>query len=142
MITREELLRSKEFWLVQFQAKLYEQVECYLIENNLSKTAFAQELGVSKGYISQLLNGNFDHKISKLIELSLAIGKVPVLTFENIDQHIKKDKRSTQPSNSGTKNILKQKSPQRRTIKAFSTNEKLPSAQENSPIYKKRSPKR
>lgn len=86
MISREELVRSKEYWLVKMQAALYEQVELYLQQNNMSKTEFASKLGVSKGYVSQLLNGDFDHKLSKLVELSLAIGKAPVLQWYDIEQ--------------------------------------------------------
>ena len=71
--------------MVQFQVSLFQEVENYLSENKISKTEFAKQLGVSKGYISQILNGNFDHKISKLIELSLAIGKAPKLLLENFD---------------------------------------------------------
>ena len=142
MITREELLKSKEFWLVQFQSKLYEQVECYLTENNLSKTAFAHQLGVSKGYISQLLNGNFDHKISKLIEISLAIGKAPVLTFEDLDQHIKKEKQATKTPHKRAQKELKQIRPQTRILKGYHSREKSITAKENSTAYKKNSPKK
>jgi predicted XRE-type DNA-binding protein len=92
MITRKELLESKEFWLVKIQAALYEQVENYLNANNISKTEFADQLGVSKGYVSQLMNGDFDHKISKLIELSIAIGKAPMLRFEDIDTCVLMDR--------------------------------------------------
>lgn len=91
MITRNELISSKEYWLVKFQSALYEQVEKYLSENKISKTDFAKKLGVSKGYISQILNGDFDHKISKLIELSLAIEKAPLLKFENLGEYILPD---------------------------------------------------
>jgi predicted XRE-type DNA-binding protein len=91
MITRKELLKSKEFWLVKIQAALYEQVENYLKVNNISKTEFASQLGVSKGYVSQMLNGNFDHKISKLIELSIAIGKAPILRLEDMDKCVLMD---------------------------------------------------
>lgn len=86
MVTREELLKSKEFWLARLQSILYEQVEKYLKDNNISKTEFASKLGVSKGYISQILNGDFDHKVSKFIELSLAIDKAPLLKLEAIDK--------------------------------------------------------
>lgn len=86
MITRKELLKSKEFWLAKFQTSLYQEVEVYLKKNNLNKTQFASQLGVSKGYVSQILNGDFDHKISKFIELSLAIGKAPVLKLEDIEK--------------------------------------------------------
>ncbi len=86
MISRAELIHSKEYWLARFQAELYAEVDAYLKKNKLSKTAFATQLGVSKGYVSQLMNADFDHKISKLIEISLAIGKAPILTFEDLDK--------------------------------------------------------
>lgn len=57
----------------------------------MSKTAFAAQLGVSKGYISQLMNADFDHKISKLIELSLAIGKAPILEFVDLNVAVRYD---------------------------------------------------
>lgn len=88
MITRKELISSKEYWLTKFQNSLFEQVEKYLADNKISKTDFSKKLGVSKGYVSQILNGDFDHKISKLIELSLAIEKVPFLKFENLQKCI------------------------------------------------------
>lgn len=46
---------------------------------------------VSKGYIPQIFNGDFDHKLSKLIELSLASGKAPILHFVDLDEYIKYD---------------------------------------------------
>lgn len=88
MITRKELISSKEYWLTKFQNSLFEQVEKYLADNKISKTDFSKKLGVSKGYVSQILNGDFDHKISKIIELSLAIEKVPFLKFENLQKCI------------------------------------------------------
>ena len=86
MISREELIRSKEYWLEKIQNSLFVELEDYIEKNNLNKTKFADKLGVSKSYLSQVLNGNFDHKLSKLIELSLAIDKVPVIKFEEIDK--------------------------------------------------------
>ena len=35
---RKELLKSKEFWIVKIQNQLYEELEKYLRENNVSKT--------------------------------------------------------------------------------------------------------
>lgn len=83
MITRKELVESKEYILAKIQTDLYEAVNSYLKTNNMTKSDFAKQLGVSKGYVSQILNGDFDHKLSKIITLSLAIGKVPV--FNMID---------------------------------------------------------
>jgi transcriptional regulator with XRE-family HTH domain len=84
MITRNDLVNSKEYWMVKIQTELFAELEKYLSDNNMTRTQFAEKLGVSKGYVSQVLNGDFNHSLSKLIELSLAIGKVPVLHFEDL----------------------------------------------------------
>lgn len=91
MFDRKDLIKSKEYWLTRIQSKLYSLVEKYINEEGLTRKTFAEKIGVSKGYISQVLNGNFDHRISTFIELSLAIGKVPQIYFEDVDQVMKDD---------------------------------------------------
>ena len=81
-MTRDALVNSKEFWIVDIQTKLYEALENYRVENDLNRTQLAAALGYSKGYISQILNGNFDHRISKLVELALKIGMMPEIQFK------------------------------------------------------------
>jgi len=90
-MTREELLKSKEYWLTEIQMNLYEIIENYLRENNLTRNQFAEKLGVTKGYVSQILNGDFDHRLSKFIELSMAVGKVPRVDFIDIKEILKLD---------------------------------------------------
>ena len=91
MFNRKELLQSKEYWLIRFQSELYGTLESYMKENGLNRTQLAEKLGVTKGYISQVLNGNYDHRLSKLIELSLAMNKAPRIQFEDLDQVINDD---------------------------------------------------
>lgn len=102
MIKREELIKSKEYWLAQLQTMLYQNVEDYLKENQMTKSEFARKMGVSKGYISQILNGDFDHKLSKFIELSLMIEKVPLLKLEDIEKVLllDKEKKLNEPGSS------------------------------------------
>lgn len=88
---RKDLLKHESYWLAKIQMDLYSQIEKYLKNNNLSKTAFAEKLGVSKGYVSQVLNGDFDHKLSRLVKLAMATGKVPKVTFENLNEIIEND---------------------------------------------------
>ena len=88
---RAELLQSPEYWTTKIQLELFSQMEGYMKENNLNRTQLAEELGVTKGYISQVLNGDFDHRISKLVELSLAIGVIPQIYFEAIEQCLEED---------------------------------------------------
>lgn len=80
-MTREELLSSPGYWTQEIQLRLFEEVNKYLATNHISRTAFAEQLGVSKGYISQILNGDFDHKLSKLVQISLACGLIPSISF-------------------------------------------------------------
>lgn len=87
-MTRKELIKSPEYWMVQIQLNLFELIENYRKKNNLNKTQLAEQLGVTKSYVTQILNGDFDHKVSKLVELSLAFGKVPLLQFVDVDKYI------------------------------------------------------
>ena len=82
---RKELVQSREYWIADIQLNLFEIISNYLKSNSLSQTQLAEQLGVTKGYISQILNGEFDHKISKLVDLSLAVGCVPVVHFQDIN---------------------------------------------------------
>ncbi len=88
---REELLNSKEYWLSKIQIDLFNEVEKYMQRNGLNRTQLAEKLGFSKDYISEILNGDADHLISKLVELSLAIGMAPRLSFEDLDTLVKAD---------------------------------------------------
>lgn len=88
---REDLLRSPNYWLAYIQNGLYEMMEEYRIKNKLKKKDIAEKLGVSKGYVSQVLSGDFDHKLSKLVQLSLAFGKVPTITYIDLEQYIADD---------------------------------------------------
>ena len=81
-MTRDELISSREYWIAKIQLDLFNQLKTHMNANNLSQNQLAEKLGVTKGYISQVLNGDFDHRISKLVDLALAIGYVPVITYE------------------------------------------------------------
>ncbi len=90
-ITREELLNSKEYWMEDIQSKLYAEVEDYMRLHNMTRSQFAEYLGCTKGYVSQLLSGEYDSKISKLVELSLAVGKIPEISFKDVEYYFKMD---------------------------------------------------
>ncbi|MVN22697.1 helix-turn-helix domain-containing protein [Mucilaginibacter arboris] len=91
MITREEILASPEYWFESLQNELYRQLVAYLEKEGINQTELAARLNVSKGYITQILSGNFNHTLKKLIELSLSVGLVPQITYTPIDEVIRKD---------------------------------------------------
>ena len=76
---------SPEYWTQLIQLMLFNRIRHYLDENGMTQKEFAEKLGVSKGYVSQLMNGDFDHKLSKLSELALACGMVPKIEFVPIE---------------------------------------------------------
>lgn len=88
---REELIQSKEYWLAKLQIDLFNEVDAYMKANKLNRTQFAEKLGVSKGYISQILNGDADHRMSKFVELALSIGLCPNVSFENVEDLLHRD---------------------------------------------------
>jgi transcriptional regulator with XRE-family HTH domain len=88
---REELLKSATYWTVNIQMELFRALDSYMKKNNLKRKDLAEKLNVSKGYISQVLNGDFDHKISKMVELALAADKIPVIEFKDKEQYIQDD---------------------------------------------------
>ena len=91
-MTREELLKSPAYWVTDIQMELYRQIESFMKKRNMNKTQLAEYLGCTKGYVTQLLNGEFDHKLSKFVELSLAIKRVPVISFSDVEEYILSDK--------------------------------------------------
>jgi len=82
MLKYNELVQTPEYWLETIQNEIFRQVTAYLKANNLTQTQLAKQLGVSKGYISQIMEGEFNYTLKKLIEISLAIGKAPIIEFK------------------------------------------------------------
>ena len=90
-MTKEELLKNPAYWIAGLQAELYRQIAAFMEAHHMNKTQLAEHLGCTKGYVTQLLNGDFDHKLSKFVELSLAINKIPEVTFSDVDEYILSD---------------------------------------------------
>lgn len=91
MITNDELIKTPQYWMENIQNELYRQVKRYLDENNLNQTQFAEKLNFTRGYVSQVLNGNFNFTLKKLIELSLAVGMAPDLEFRSFSDYLLKE---------------------------------------------------
>ena len=88
---REDLLKSPSYWTAGLQMELYRQIISFMKRRGMNKSQLAEYLGCSKGYVTQLLSGDFDHKLSKFVELSLAINKIPEISFCDVDEYILSD---------------------------------------------------
>lgn len=93
-MTRAEILKTAEYWVAYIQVALYNCAEKFMSDNKMNRTQLAEYLGVSKGYVSQILNGDYDHKISKLVDLSLKFGYVPKIEFKSLKEYIRDDSES------------------------------------------------
>ena len=87
-MTRAELLKSPDYWKTRIQIALYGCAASFMKKTHKNRKQLAEYLGVSNGYVTQVLNGDYDHKISKLTELSLAFGYIPMFEFIPVDQYI------------------------------------------------------
>lgn len=94
MITREELIKTEEYWFETIQNEIYRIVSDYLKKEGINQTQLANKLGVSRGYISQIMNGNFNYTLKKLIELSLAVNIAPSISFTDLNEFIKEDQKN------------------------------------------------
>lgn len=93
---RSDLLRNPGWWLAEIQNDLYAVIYEYMEKHHLKKKDIADMLGVSKGYVTQILSGNFDHKISKLVDLSLSFGKAPKISYVDLEKYISEDAKARQ----------------------------------------------
>ena len=89
MLKREELLKNEGYWTEKIQNNIYNDLITYFEESNISRKELAKKLGVSKGRVSQILNGkDLNFKISSLVKIGLAMDKVPNFNFQNINKYI------------------------------------------------------
>ena len=87
MKPKTEIIKSPDYWLTKIQNGLFRELNEYMRKNNLNQNDMAKKLNVSRGYINQVLNGNFNFTLKKLIELSLAMNKIPLVKFKKINSH-------------------------------------------------------
>lgn len=85
---RKEILKSSGYWTTHIQTLLYQCADKFMSENHMNRMQLANHLNVSKGYISQLLNGDYDHRLSKMVELALSFGYVPKIDFVEFDEYL------------------------------------------------------
>ena len=85
-MTHQELIQTPEYWISCIQYEFFYKITEYLEENKMSRTDLANQLGVSKSYITQILNGNAKMSLEKMIEISLAIGFYPKFLLAPIDK--------------------------------------------------------
>lgn len=95
MLSKKELLSTPNYLLTKYQNEIFRQLVMFMESHNLTQRDVAKKLGVSASYISQILNGNFNFTLKKLIELGLMMDKIPNLEFVTFDEFWLKEKESS-----------------------------------------------
>lgn len=88
---RKDVLQEPAYWITQIQIALYDCATRFMSETGKNKTELAQHLGVSKGYVSQLLSGDYNFSITKLVETAMLMGMVPQMSFKSLDEILLQD---------------------------------------------------
>ena len=91
---RKDVLLEPTYWIAQIQIALYDCAMQFMQKENKNRTELAQILGVSKGYVSQLLSGDYNYSLSKLVETSMAFGFVPKMSFSPIEEELYMDEHA------------------------------------------------
>lgn len=92
-MSRERVLRSPAYWAARIQMALYECAGKFMKKNGMNKKQLAEHLGVSAGYVTQVLNGDYDHRLSKFVELSMDFGYIPKIQFVPIETVVEESGR-------------------------------------------------
>lgn len=85
MKNRKEIIKSPYYWFEKIQNELFRQLHDYMDKNNKTQSDIAREMNVTKGYISQILNGNFNPTLKKLINFIIFLEKVPEINFVSFE---------------------------------------------------------
>jgi transcriptional regulator with XRE-family HTH domain len=95
MLNHDELLQHPNYLLQRYQLEIFRQLSDYMKANNLKKQDVAEKLNVSRSYISQILNGDFNFTLKKLIELGLMMNKVPFIEFIQPKEYWRREREGT-----------------------------------------------
>lgn len=73
---------SPAYWTTLIQMALYNHVKQYLVESNITYKEFAEKSGVSEECMTQVMNGEFDEELTKLVKIALACNLIPEINLK------------------------------------------------------------
>jgi predicted XRE-type DNA-binding protein len=88
MYTKERLLRGEGYWMETIQQAIHEALLAYMEKHSLNQSELAAKLGFTRGYVSQLMNGNFNLSQRKIVQLLLKLDMVPDLRIRSVDSYL------------------------------------------------------
>lgn len=80
-MTREEILSSPEYWITKIQIEVCRCADSFMKEHDMNRTQLADYLGVTKGDVTQILAGDYNYSLYKLVNTAILLGYVPKIDF-------------------------------------------------------------
>jgi transcriptional regulator with XRE-family HTH domain len=88
---REKILSSPAYWFEKTQNELFRQFHYYMEKEKINQTQLGERLGITKGRVSQILQGQSNFTMKTLIELVLSIGIIPKINYTPIEDEVYSD---------------------------------------------------
>lgn len=88
MMTLEERMSEPVYWSTSLQLELFREVKSHLELTGHDVESFASKAGVPPERIAEVMNGEFSNPLPELVQIALAMGKVPVITYRPLDEVI------------------------------------------------------
>ena len=85
---RNDLLKEPTYWITLIQMELNNCALNFMKRTGKNRTQLAEHLNVSKGYVTQLLSGDYNYSLTKLVETCMAFGYVPKVSFTSLEEEI------------------------------------------------------
>lgn len=90
-MTRKEIISSPTYWLTQIQLAIFRCADKFMTDKEMNRTKLAEHLGVTKGHVTQMLAGDYNYSLSKLVETTMKMGYAVEIKFTPIEQVIQND---------------------------------------------------
>ena len=93
-MTREEILSNPEYWITRIQIEVCRCADAFMKAHNMNRAQLADYFGVTQGAISQMLAGNYNCSLSKLVDIAIRLGYVPKIDFTPLSEKMDVDAAS------------------------------------------------
>ena len=104
-MTRKEIISSPTYWLTQIQLAIFRCADKFMTDKEMNRTKLAEHLGVTKGHVTQMLAGDYNYSLSKLVETTMKMGYAVEIKFTPIEQVIQNDVLQTETLTTNFKSL-------------------------------------
>ena len=87
MIPHENLIKTKEYWLLHIQNDMHAILDDYMQDYNLTLKQAAEALNINQNELQKIHDGEFDGNIEEMIDFSLKVDKLPDVNFKTESQY-------------------------------------------------------